>query len=68
VAQLIDQCGLKGTKRGDAEVSTKHANFIINTGHATATDTWNLIEFVKATVKEKTGVEIQTEVLRLGEW
>lgn len=68
VAQLIDQCGLKGTKIGEAEVSIKHANFIVNTGHATASDTWNLIQFVQKTVKEKTNVDIQTEVLRLGQW
>ena len=68
VAQLIDQCGLKGTRVGDAEVSTKHANFIVNTGHASATHTWELIQLVKNTVKEKTNIEIQTEVLRLGNW
>ena len=68
VAQLIDQCGLKGFRVGDAQVSLKHANFIVNTDKATATDTWNLILQVQKTVKEKTGVDIQTEVVRMGEW
>ena len=68
VAQLIDQCGLKGFQIGDAQVSLKHANFIVNTDKATATDTWNLILHVQKTVKEKTGVDIQTEVIRMGEW
>lgn len=68
VAQLIDQCGLKGFTIGDAQVSNKHANFIVNLKKASATDTWNLILYVKKTVKEKTNVDIHTEVIRLGEW
>jgi UDP-N-acetylmuramate dehydrogenase len=68
VAQLIDQCGLKGFRIGDAQVSEKHANFIVNQGKATATDTWNLILHVQKIVKEKTNVDINTEVIRLGEW
>ena len=68
VAQLIDQCGLKGFRMGDAQVSLKHANFIVNLDKATATDTWNLILHVQKTVKEKTGVDIQTEVVLMGEW
>ena len=68
VAQLIDQCGLKRFRMGDAQVSTKHANFIVNLNKATAIDTWNIILHVQKTVKEKTGIDIQTEVVRLGEW
>lgn len=68
VAQLIEQCGLKGLRMGDAQVSPKHANFIVNLNKATATDTWNLILHVQKTVKEKLNVEISTEVIRLGEW
>lgn len=68
VAQLIDSCGLKGHRIGDAQVSLKHANFIVNLGSATAADTWNLISFVQKTVKEKTSVDISTEVIRLGDW
>lgn len=67
-AQLIDSCGLKGFKIGDAQVSLKHANFIVNLGQATAHDTWNLILHVQKTVLEKTGVKLNTEVIRLGDW
>ena len=67
-AQLIDQCGLKGFKIGDAQVSLKHANFIVNLKKATAADTWNLILHVQKTVKEKVGVDLVTEVVRLGDW
>lgn len=68
VAQLIDQCGLKGLKIGEAQVSLKHANFIVNLGGAKATDVWNLILQIQKMVLEKKGVEISTEVVRLGEW
>jgi len=68
VAQLIDQCGLKGFKIGDAQVSNKHANFIVNLNQATAVDTWNLILHVQKTVKEKKNVEISTEVIKMGEF
>ncbi len=67
-AQLIDQCGLKGFRLGDAQVSTKHANFIVNLGSATATDTWNVILHVQKIVKEQRLVELSTEVVRLGQW
>lgn len=68
VAQLIDSCGLKGFTVGEAQVSPKHANFIVNLGSAKAEDAWAVIGHVKKTVKEKTGVDIQTEVIRLGRW
>ena len=68
VAQLIDQCGLKGLRVGDAQVSLKHANFIVNLGQATATDTWNLILQVQKTVLEKTNISIKTEVIRMGDF
>lgn len=67
-AQVIDQCSLKGFNIGDAQVSLKHANFIVNTGKATAVDTWNVIKHVQQTVKNKLGFELQTEVVRLGRW
>lgn len=67
-AQLIDSCGLKGYQIGDAQVSLKHANFIVNLNQASALDTWNLILHVQKTVKEKTGISLTTEVVRLGEW
>lgn len=67
-AQLIDGCGLKGYQIGDAQVSLKHANFIVNLGKATANDIWSLIEHVRRTVKDLHDVELQTEVVRLGKW
>ena len=67
-AQLIDQCGLKGFRIGDAQVSLKHANFVVNLENATATDTWAVIQHVKKTVKEKLSVDLNTEVIRLGNW
>lgn len=67
-AQLIDQCGLKGFQIGDAQVSLKHANFIVNLNKATATDTWNVIQHVQKTVLDQKGVQLTTEVVRLGEW
>ncbi len=67
-AQLIDSCGLKGKSIGGAQVSKKHANFIVNTGGASASDIWNLILFVQKTVFEKTNIQLQTEVVRLGSW
>lgn len=65
-AQLIDSCGLKGFSIGGAEVSLKHANFIVNTGGATASEIWQVIEHVRRKVLEQTGVGLKTEVIRLG--
>ena len=59
---LIDECGLKGYKVGGAEVSTKHAGFIINNGGATADDILKLIDEVKDIVKSKTGFLLEPEV------
>lgn len=59
---LIEQCGLKGTSVGGAEVSRKHAGFIINKGNATASDVMNLIMLVKNTVYNETGVILEPEV------
>ena len=66
-AKLIDECGLKGYKIGDAEVSKKHAVFIVNTGNATAQDVLDLIEYVKNTVYNKTNNLIELEVQIIGE-
>lgn len=66
-AKLIDECGLKGYRIGDAEVSDKHAGFIVNTGNASAQDILELIEYVKKVVFEKTGKCIKLEVEILGE-
>ncbi len=66
-ARLIESCGLKGLARGGARVSEKHANFIVNPrGAGTASDIEWLIETVRATVREKTGVELQAEVRIVG--
>lgn len=62
---LIEQCGLKGKTIGGAQVSEKHAGFIINVGNATCADVLELIEFVRKTVLENTGVELETEVLMI---
>ncbi|MFA5627650.1 MAG: UDP-N-acetylmuramate dehydrogenase [Thiohalomonadaceae bacterium] len=66
-ARLIESCGLKGHCIGAACVSTKHANFIVNTGKATAADIETLIEHVAATVKQQCSVELQAEVHIVGE-
>lgn len=66
-AALIDECGLKGYRVGDAEVSTKHAGFIINTGNATAKDVLTLVEIVKTKVYERFNEQIELEVVIMGE-
>ena len=65
--KLIEELGLKGTKRGGAMVSTVHGNFIVNEGNATAKDVLDLIEFIKQTAKARRGIELETEVEILGE-
>lgn len=66
-AKLIEGCGLKGKCIGGAQVSEKHANFIVNTGDATAADIENLINTVQATVLQQTGIELHPEVRIIGE-
>ncbi len=66
-AKIIDECGLKGFNIGDAEISTKHAGFIINKGKATSNDVLKLVEEVKRQVKEKCDLDIELEILVLGE-
>lgn len=66
-ARLIETCGLKGERIGGAQVSTMHANFIVNGGSATAADIENLIEKVHATVQRKTGIDLVREVEIVGE-
>ena len=61
-AQVIDECGLKGAAVGGAQVSEKHAGFIINCGGASFDDVISLIEHVKSVVREKTGIELEREV------
>jgi len=64
--KLVDEAGMRGYKRGGAQVSEKHANFLINTGDATATDIEGLGEEVRAAVKAKHGVELNWEIKRVG--
>ena len=64
---LIDQTGLKGLTVGGAQVSTKHAGFVVNKGGATAADVVNLIHEVQKRVKDAHGVELQPEVRMIGE-
>ena len=62
---LIEQCSLKGKSVGGAQVSEKHAGFVINKGGATSTDILNLIDFIKTTVETQTGVTLEPEVIVL---
>ncbi len=64
--RLIEAVGLKGAQMGDAQVSTKHANFIVNRGRATAGDVLDLIRLVGKTVEEKSGVTLELEVKIVG--
>lgn len=64
--ELIEQSGLKGKRMGGAEVSTKHANFLVNGGHATAADLLLLGRIVQETVFQSTGVHLETEVQIVG--
>ena len=65
-AALIEQCGLKGFTVGGAQVSEKHAGFVINRGGATCADVLALVKEVQRRVREQTGVELEMEVRRLG--
>ncbi|MDD5440289.1 MAG: UDP-N-acetylmuramate--L-alanine ligase [Candidatus Omnitrophica bacterium] len=61
--KLIDECGLKGKQCGGAEVSRKHANFIINTGQATSRDVQRLKSMIKRTVRARKGVLLEEELI-----
>jgi UDP-N-acetylmuramate dehydrogenase len=64
--RLIEISGLKGKKIGGAMISKKHANFIINTGKATAKDVLELICLIRETVNKKTGILLETEIKIIG--
>lgn len=64
--RLIDECGLKGERVGDAEVSLVHANFIVNRGQASGADVLELVRRVRARVRQVKGVDLQPEVLLYG--
>ncbi|HBE15708.1 MAG TPA: UDP-N-acetylenolpyruvoylglucosamine reductase, partial [Ruminococcaceae bacterium] len=63
---LIEQCGLKGKTVGGAQVSEKHAGFIINIGGATCDDVMGLVKLVQDTVKAETGYSLEREIIRIG--
>lgn len=65
---IIDSLGLKGTKIGGAEVSTHHANFILNTGSATAQDVIELISLIKKKAKETYGLDLREEIFFIGDF
>jgi len=64
-AELIENCGLKGKTIGGAQISEKHANFIVNVGRAKAADVSRLIALIKKKVKEKYGIKLEEEIQRL---
>ncbi|HAX70832.1 MAG TPA: hypothetical protein PK152_03925, partial [Anaerolineales bacterium] len=66
--RLIEAAGLKGTRIGNAEISTLHGNFFINHGETRAQDVHALIRLVQKTVMEKFGVTLELEVELVGEW
>ena len=66
--ELIEQCGLKGLQKGDAQVSKKHANFILNLGSAKAQDIHNLIQEICQKVYDHSGVSLEMEVHYIGRW
>lgn len=65
--RLVEEVGLKGYRIGDAQVSPKHGNFIVNLGRATAKDVLALVQLVKDRVREKKGVELDLEIRVVGE-
>ena len=65
--QLLDECGARGLRVGDAMVFAKHANIIVNVGHATAADVLELAARMKAMVRERFAVELEEEVMFLGQ-
>ncbi|HKB72612.1 MAG TPA: UDP-N-acetylmuramate dehydrogenase [Thermoanaerobaculia bacterium] len=64
--KLLEDCGLKGVERGDAEISPRHANVIVNRGAARAADVLELMRLMRRSVEEKFGVELEPEVELVG--
>ena len=65
---LIEACHLKGLRLGGAMIGTRHANFLLNVAGATATELRSLSHHAKRAVRDKFGVELEEEVLYLGDW
>jgi UDP-N-acetylmuramate dehydrogenase len=66
--ELIDRAGLKGVRIGGASVSEKHANFVINDGRGSAADVRRLMDQVRATILERDGVDLEPEIVFVGDW
>jgi UDP-N-acetylmuramate dehydrogenase len=66
--RLVDQCGLKGHRVGDAQISYIHANILVNLGHATAADVIALVRHAQAAVREAHGYELEPEIGFIGEF
>jgi UDP-N-acetylmuramate dehydrogenase len=64
--RLVEAAGLKGRREGGAEISTKHANFIVNARHASAADVVALVDLAHATVLDRFGVDLEREIVYLG--
>jgi len=65
--KVIDDAGMRGAMRGGAQMSEKHSNFLINRGGATAADLENLGEEVRKRVFQNSGIDLQWEIMRVGE-
>jgi len=65
-ARLIEQAGLKGKRVGNAQISEKHANFIVNLGGARASDVLTLVDLTRRTVYQNTGILLELEVKLVG--
>lgn len=66
--RLIEDAGLKGCRLGDAQISTKHANFVVNLGQARACDVAQLIDLARSRVRDRCGVCLDLEIEMVGEW
>lgn len=65
---LVDQAGLKGHRSGGAQIAPLHANFILNTGDATASDVFDLIRLARSTVRNRFGITLEPEIQFVGRW
>ena len=65
--RVVEATGFKGTSVGDAQVSTKHANFIVNQGQASASDVLSLIKKIRTGIMRKTGIKLELELKIVGE-
>ena len=65
--KVIDDAGMRGARRGGAQMSEKHSNFLVNTGDATAADLEGLGEEVRKKVFQTSGIELHWEIMRVGE-